>query len=88
MNVATGSFNAIDFFIPLILDFRYHTFCLGLPAVPEAPEWMCPLCEVDQLSAEENLYPESDVEELHEVLADMAEDAADEVNSIVPLQLC
>lgn len=40
---------------------------------------MCPLCEVDQLSAEEDLYPESDLEELQEILIDMEENAADEV---------
>ena len=54
---------------------------MGLPAVPNTPEWMCPLCEVDQLSAEEDLYPESDLEELQEILIDMEENAADEVNS-------
>lgn len=40
---------------------------------------MCPLCEVDQLSAEEDLYPESDLEELQEILVDTAENDPDEV---------
>ncbi|CAF1062728.1 unnamed protein product [Rotaria sordida] len=48
----------------------YHTFCLELPGVPETPEWMCPLCEVDQISADENLYEDSDIEELQEILFD------------------
>ncbi|CAF1300387.1 unnamed protein product [Rotaria sp. Silwood1] len=48
----------------------YHTFCLELPGVPETPEWMCPLCEVDQLSADEVLYENSDIEELQDILFD------------------
>ncbi|CAF3722795.1 unnamed protein product [Adineta steineri] len=48
----------------------YHTYCLELPGVPETPEWMCPLCEVDQLSADENLYDDSDLEELQHILDD------------------
>ena len=51
-------------------DLRYHTFCLELPGVPNTPEWMCPLCEVDQLSADENLYDDSDLEELQHILYD------------------
>ncbi len=31
---------------------------------------MCPLCEVDQLSADENLYDDSDLEELQHILFD------------------
>ncbi|CAF1434131.1 unnamed protein product [Adineta ricciae] len=46
----------------------YHTFCLELPSVPDTPEWMCPLCEVDRLSATEDLYDDSDLEELQEIL--------------------
>ena len=38
--------------------------------MPDAPEWMCPLCEVDQLSANEDLYDDSDLEELHQILFD------------------
>ncbi|UJR26601.1 hypothetical protein I4U23_007921 [Adineta vaga] len=48
----------------------YHTYCLELPGVPDAPEWMCPLCEVDQLSADEDLYDDSDLEELQDILFD------------------
>ncbi len=43
---------------------------MELPGVPETPEWMCPLCEVDQLSADENLYDDSDLEELQHILFD------------------
>ena len=49
---------------------RYHTFCLELAGVPNAPEWMCPLCEVDQLSANEDLYDDSDLDELQHILFD------------------
>lgn len=38
--------------------------------MPNTPEWMCPLCEVDQLSADENLYDDSDLEELQQILFD------------------
>ena len=31
---------------------------------------MCPLCEVDQLSANEDLYDDSDLEELQHILFD------------------
>ncbi|CAF2522575.1 unnamed protein product [Rotaria sp. Silwood2] len=48
----------------------YHTFCLELSGVPETPEWMCPLCEVDQLSADEELYEDSDLDELQHILFD------------------
>jgi rubredoxin len=48
----------------------YHTYCLELPGVPAAPEWMCPLCEVDQLSADEDLYDDSDMDELQHILFD------------------
>jgi len=50
--------------------FSYHTFCLELPGVPEAAEWMCPLCEVDQMSADEDLYDDSDLEEIQHILFD------------------
>lgn len=50
--------------------FSYHTFCLELPSVPEAAEWMCPLCEVDQMSADEDLYDDSDLEEIQHILFD------------------
>jgi hypothetical protein len=53
-----------------IIFFSYHTFCLELPGVPETHEWMCPLCEVDQVSADENLYEDSDLEELQHILFD------------------
>ncbi len=43
---------------------------MELPGVPETPEWMCPLCEVDQLSADEDLYPDSDLEEIQHILFD------------------
>jgi hypothetical protein len=43
---------------------------LELPGVPNTPEWMCPLCEVDQLSADEDLYEDSDPEELQYILFD------------------
>lgn len=43
---------------------------MELPAVPETAEWMCPLCEADQLSAAEDLYEDSDLEELQHILFD------------------
>lgn len=43
---------------------------MELPGVPETDEWMCPLCEVDQMSADENLYDDSDPEELQYILFD------------------
>ncbi len=43
---------------------------MELPGVPETHEWMCPLCEVDQVSADENLYEDSDLEELQHILFD------------------
>ncbi len=43
---------------------------MELPGVPDTPEWMCPLCEVDQLSADEDLYDDSDLEELQQILFD------------------
>ncbi len=43
---------------------------MELPGVPNTPEWMCPLCEVDQLSADEDLYEDSDPEELQYILFD------------------
>ena len=43
---------------------------MELPGVPNTPEWMCPLCEVDQLEADEDLYDDSDLEELQHILYD------------------
>jgi hypothetical protein len=60
----------IEFLFLYNIFFSYHTFCLELPGVPNTPEWMCPLCEVDQLSADEDLYEDSDPEELQYILFD------------------
>lgn len=38
--------------------------------MPDTPEWMCPLCEVDQMSADEDLYDDSDLEEIQHILFD------------------
>ena len=43
---------------------------MELPGVPTTNEWLCPLCEVDQLSAAEDLYEDSELEDLHEFLFD------------------
>lgn len=43
---------------------------MELAGVPQTAEWMCPLCEVDQLSADEDLYDDSDLEELQHILFD------------------
>ncbi|CAF3286474.1 unnamed protein product [Rotaria socialis] len=60
----------------------YHTFCLELPGVPDAAEWMCPLCEVDQLSAAEDLYEDSDLEELQHILFDDSLNATETDNEL------
>ncbi|CAM4754905.1 unnamed protein product [Rotaria magnacalcarata] len=60
----------------------YHTFCLELPGVPDAAEWMCPLCEVDQLSAAEDLYEDSDIEELQHILFDDSLNATETDNEL------
>ena len=69
MIVATGNHYSGGF-EGSIARSSYHTYCLELPGVPEAPEWTCPLCEVDQLSADEELYEDSDPEELEDILFD------------------
>ena len=43
---------------------------MELSHVPNTPEWMCPLCVVDQLSADEDLYEDSDLDELQDILFD------------------
>lgn len=69
MNVEMGMiFQWIEFW--RLLFSSYHTFCLELPGVPETTEWMCPLCEVDQMSADEDLYDDSDLDEIQHILFD------------------
>jgi hypothetical protein len=67
---------------------------LDLPGVPDIPEWMCPLCEVDQLSAdealyeddqlsaEEDIYEDSDLEELQHILFDDTLNATEADNEV------
>lgn len=55
---------------------------MELPGVPDTPEWMCPLCEVDQLSADEDLYPDSEPEELQYILFDDTYDATEIDNEV------
>lgn len=38
--------------------------------MPDVDEWICPLCEADQLSADEGLYEDSDLEQLEDILFD------------------
>jgi hypothetical protein len=70
MIVATGNPNARCSPNDSSFVSSYHTYCLDLPAVPDVEEWICPLCEVDQLSANEELYDDSDLEQLEDILFD------------------